>query len=140
MRAMTGAAALGLAAVLLSGCSGGGDAEGASGDAAVPSDTASQAAPAKTGLDGTWKPINDDSPIETLTITGSTVRTTGTLACPGTITGADTAEPVLTLDCSTEDRRRRRGTLELKPDGSALVIEWEGEAWGGVIDSLKRAG
>jgi hypothetical protein len=91
------------------------------------------------GLDGTWKPINT-SPIATLTITGKTVRTTGRLACPGTVTGTGTRKPVLTLKCATQNPGRKRGTLKLKPDGSALVVSWDGAAWGGLIDSLKRAG
>jgi hypothetical protein len=145
-RLTLGVTALVLPTVLLSGCGGDGDGKaGAQGSspAGTPQASSPQATQSATaganGLAGTWKPINK-SPIATLTITGNTVRTTGKLACPGTITGADTAKPVLTLKCATPDADRKRGTLKLKPDGSALVIEWEGPAWGGVIDSLRRAG
>lgn len=141
MRSTLSATALVLAAVMLSGCgsdSGGKD----SAKAPSPARTGQVAQPAPTepkGLAGTWKPINK-SPIKTLTITGNTVRTTGRLACPGTITGSDTAKPVITLKCAKDSPERKRGTLELKPDGSALIISWDGHAWGGMIDSLKRTG
>ncbi|XVQ11584.1 hypothetical protein ACQP1W_03100 [Spirillospora sp. CA-255316] len=140
MRLTLSATALGMAAVLLSGCGGDGDGkDGASAQSptGAPQATQPESTEPKGGLAGTWKPINK-SPIATLTITGNTVRTTGQLACPGTVTGADTAKPVLTLNCATEDAERKRGTLKMKPDGSALVITWDGPAWGSVIDSLKR--
>ncbi|MFC5745656.1 hypothetical protein [Actinomadura rugatobispora] len=142
MRSTLSATAFVLAAILLSGCGDDGDGKaGASAQSPAGNAQATQPVTAepKGGLAGTWKPINK-SPIATLTITGDTVRTTGQLACPGTVTGADTAEPVLTLKCTTENAERKRGTLKLKPDGSALVISWDGPAWGGMIDSLKRAG
>jgi hypothetical protein len=138
MRLTLTATVLVLAAAPLSGCGGDG---GGKEDAQAPppkTDQTTQSAPTEPkGLDGTWKPINK-SPITTLTITGNTVNTTGQLACPGTITGADTAKPVITLKCAKESAERKRGTLKLKPDGSALVISWDGQAWGGMIDSLKR--
>ncbi|MCW2861581.1 MAG: lipolytic enzyme [Actinoallomurus sp.] len=144
MRTTLSATALGLAAVLLSGC--GGDGKDSAKAPSSPAPTAPATKPASTeanGLDGTWKPINT-SPIATLKITGNTVRTTGRLACPGTVTGTGTGtgtkKPVLTLKCATENPDRKRGTLKLKPDGSALVVSWDGPAWGGLIDSLKRAG
>ncbi|WP_329343683.1 hypothetical protein OG252_45310 [Streptomyces sp. NBC_01352] len=90
------------------------------------------------GLDGTWRPINSDSPIASLTISGTAVTTTGTLACPGTLAQTTTETPVLTLHCTTPDSDRARGTLKLKPDGSALVINWDGPQWGGALDSLRR--
>ncbi|GAA4518477.1 hypothetical protein GCM10023191_092650 [Actinoallomurus oryzae] len=149
MRLTLGATALVLPVLLLSGCGGDGDGKAgaqASSPAGTPQASSTEGAPQATrssaaepnGLAGTWKPINK-SPIETLTITGNTVRTTGRLACPGTITGAGTAKPVITLKCGTDNADRKRGTLKLKPDGSALVISWDGPAWGGMIDSLKRA-
>lgn len=137
MRVTLSASALVLAAALLSGCgSDGGGKDSAPAPAPVRTDQATQPTQAK-GLAGTWKPINK-SPITTLTITGTTVETTGRLACPGTISGSDTAKPVITLKCATENAERKRGTLKLKPDGTALVISWDGPAWGGMIDSLKR--
>ncbi|KOX34753.1 hypothetical protein ADK67_03165 [Saccharothrix sp. NRRL B-16348] len=145
MRAALTIAVLGLAAGLLSGCGGDGDGQNA---AAVTSTTTSTSAPATRdsaeqpeaeGLAGTWQPINE-SPIATLTITDATARTTGQLACPGAIADADSAKPVLTLECATPNEERKRGTLALKPDGSALVITWDGPSWGGAIDSFKRAG
>jgi hypothetical protein len=141
MRSTLSATALMLVRVPLAGCGSDGGGKG-SAKAPSPARTAqeSQSAPAEPkGLAGTWKPINE-SPITTLTISGNTVKTTGKLACPGTITGSDTAKPVITLKCAKKNSERRRGTLELKPDGSALVISWDGHAWGGMIDSLKRAG
>jgi hypothetical protein len=141
MRLTTSATALGLVAALLAGCgSDGGGKDSA--QAPSPARTAPTTQPASAepkGLSGTWKPINK-SPITTLTIAGNTVNTTGRLACPGTITSASTAKPVITLKCAKESAERKRGTLKLKPDGSALVISWDGPAWGGMIDSLKRTG
>lgn len=141
MRLALTAAVLGLSAGVLSGC--GGDDGGQHASPATTTTTAatSEAAeePEAEGLTGTWEPIND-SPIATLTITGTTARTTGELACPGTIADADSAKPALTLDCTTPNEDRKRGTLELKPDGSALVVTWEGPSWGGAIDSFERAG
>ncbi|MDL4776732.1 hypothetical protein [Actinomadura xylanilytica] len=143
MRTTLSVTALGLAAVLLSGCGGDGDEKGGGETpslAATAQESQQVAEPAGSkGLAGTWKPINK-SPIAELTITGNTVRTTGRLACPGTITGAGTPKPVLTLKCATENADRKRGTLKLKPDGSALVVTWDGPSYGGVIDSLKRSG
>ncbi|SEG48049.1 hypothetical protein SAMN04489712_105454 [Thermomonospora echinospora] len=142
MRVALSVAVLGLTAGLLSACGGDGDepddAQASSSPAATAPAT-QQPAEQANGLAGTWKPINK-SPIATLTITGTTAQTTGELACPGTITGADSAKPTLTLDCTTPNEDRKRGTLKLKPDGSALVITWDGPAWGGMIDSMKRAG
>lgn len=143
MRLALGVAVLGLSAGLLTGC-GGGDGGGEQ-NASPATTTTTSATPETTtekpqakGLDGTWKPIND-SPIATLTITGATAKTTGGLACPGAVADADAAEPVLTLTCTTPNEDRKRGTLALKPDGSSLVVTWDGPAWGGVIDSFKRA-
>ncbi|MFI2204633.1 hypothetical protein ACH47Z_28375 [Streptomyces sp. NPDC020192] len=93
---------------------------------------------AVSGLDGTWQPINSDSPITSLTIFHTAVTTTGALACPGTLTQTTTAHPVLTLHCTTPDPDRAQGTLMLRPDGTALVINWDGPKWGGEIDSLRR--
>ncbi|MCE6998801.1 hypothetical protein LZG04_28975 [Saccharothrix sp. S26] len=144
MRLALTAAVLGLSAGVLSGCGGDGGGQDASQATTITATTTTAATseasakPEAKGLDGTWKPIND-SPIATLTVTGTTAQTTGELACPGTITDADSAKPVLTLDCPTPNEDRKRGTLELKPDGSALVVTWDGPAWGGLIDSLKRA-
>lgn len=148
-KALLAAALMSSTAVLLAGCGGGSssDASDASAKAtAEPSGTPTAEVPAKPsdspadkGLDGIWRPINDDSPIATLTVTGTKAATTGKLACPGTITGAGTKKPVLTLACEKPDPERTRGTLEQKPDGSAVVINWDGPAWGGMIDSLKRA-
>lgn len=148
MRAALNVAVLGLAAGLLSGCGGGGDGQNASAapatttnaDATTPAmrGSASAEPTEPQGLAGTWQPIND-SPIATLTITGTTARTTGELACPGTVADADSAKPILTLDCTTPNDDRKRGTLELDPDGSALIVTWDGPSWGGQIDSLKRA-
>lgn len=141
MRAPLSIAVLGLVAGLLSGCGGEEPQKNAS-QATTTTTTTSEAAqeqPKAEGIAGTWKPINE-SPIATLTITDTTARTTGQLACPGTVADADSAKPVLTLDCATPNEERKRGTLELKPDGSALFITWDGPSWGGAIDSFKRAG
>ncbi|WP_432744702.1 hypothetical protein H7827_11510 [Streptomyces sp. JH002] len=92
------------------------------------------------GLDGVWESIVDDNDIETLTITGDTVETTGPLSCPGTVTGAADPEPVIELACDVENLNRVRGTLELNEEGNRLFIGWEGQAWGGMIDSMIRVG
>ncbi len=95
-------------------------------------------APGGEGMDGTWEPIHE-SPIETLTVTGEEVETTGTLACPGTLSG-EGAEARIELACETPDEQRSAGTVELDPDGTALFISWDGPEWGGMIDSFTRAG
>lgn len=138
---MLSATALVLATALLSGCgSDSGEKDGVQAPSPARTARTTRSAPTEPkGLAGTWKPINK-GPITTLTITGNTVNTTGRLACPGTITGGGTAKPVITLKCAKGSAERKHGTLELKPDGSALVISWDGAAWGGMIDSLKRAG
>ncbi|MGW3297058.1 hypothetical protein ACWC9S_24100 [Streptomyces xiamenensis] len=92
------------------------------------------------GLDGVWESIVDDNDIETLTITGDTVETTGPLSCPGTVTDAADPEPVIELACDVENPNRVRGTLELNEEGNRLFIGWEGQAWGGMIDSMIRVG
>ncbi|MEV8113799.1 hypothetical protein AB0O69_02785 [Streptomyces xiamenensis] len=92
------------------------------------------------GLDGVWESIVDDNDIETLTITGDKVETTGPLSCPGTVTGAADPEPVIELACDVENPNRVRGTLELNEEGNRLFIGWEGQAWGGMIDSMIRVG
>lgn len=140
--------ALGLAALLLTGCGGsdGGDsasAKGAEKASPAQTDPAQTDEPSKesasgTGLDGTWRPINSDSPISTLTISGTKVTTTGKLACPGTISGAGTKKTRISLDCEKPDADREKGDLEMKKDGSAIVIGWDGPDWGGLMDSLRR--
>ncbi|MEU3555435.1 hypothetical protein [Streptomyces fragilis] len=140
-KALTAAALLGLGALLLSGCSGSGADDAAKGTAvpkaSQPAEKSSEAAAPEKGLDGTWRPIND-SPIDTLKITGDTVTTTGELACPGSLEGVGTAKPRITLDCAKPDPDRTKGSLKTKSDGSAVVIEWDGQEWGGMIDSLRR--
>ncbi|ONK16102.1 hypothetical protein [Streptomyces sp. MP131-18] len=98
-----------------------------------PADTA----PRGEGMDGTWAPIND-SPIETLTVTGEDAETTGTLACPGTLT-SEGGETRIELACETPDEQRSAGTVELDPDGTHLVVSWDGPEWGGMIDSFTPA-
>jgi hypothetical protein len=130
----------GAVAVLLAGC--GGDETGTGGgqaDKGRPQATPSAPAAPKGKLDGTWN-VGNDGPIETLTITGSTVRTTGKLACPGTLSAADSAQPKIELNCTMDNPDRQRGTLRVKPDGTAFSIGWEGPPWGGMIDTLRRAG
>ncbi|WP_448315804.1 hypothetical protein [Streptomyces sp. CO7] len=145
-KALTAAALLGLGALLLSGCSDPDGDDGAKGPAtskaapkaSQPAERSSQAAAPEKGFDGTWRPIND-SPVETLKITGEKVATTGELACPGSLEGFGTDKPRITLDCAKPDPARTKGTLKMKSDGSAVVIEWDGPEWGGMIDSLRRA-
>ncbi|MEI5102749.1 hypothetical protein RB200_34825 [Streptomyces sp. PmtG] len=144
MRKAATVMALGLSATLLTGC-GGGDSKKAD-DAERPATHASEkpqqeqdksdGGAAEEGMDGTWKPINK-SPIATMTIAGTKVTTTGKLACPGTLKPGK-KESVITLDCETPDKGRSRGTLEFK-DGTHVIISWDGAAWGGYIDSLRRA-
>ncbi|MDT0446218.1 hypothetical protein [Streptomyces johnsoniae] len=112
------------------------DQQGDQGDdtAEEPADTA----PRGEGMDGTWAPIND-SPIETLTVTGEDAETTGALACPGTLT-SEGGETRIELACGTPDEQRSAGTVELDPDGTHLVISWDGPEWGGMIDSFTPAG
>jgi hypothetical protein len=141
-KVLTATALLGLGgALLLTGCSDSGGDDGAKAPAtpksSQPAEKSSQAAPPEEGFDGTWRPINK-SPITTLKITGETVETTGELACPGSLEGVDAGKPRITLDCAKPDSERAKGTVKMKSDGSALVIEWDGPEWGGMIDSLRR--
>lgn len=144
-KALTTAAALALGVALLTGCgdSGGDDDSQGASKAPTPRVTkesapAAPAAPKAKGLDGTWRPINE-SPIVTLTVSGDKVTTTGKLACPGTISQATSKQPRITLSCAKPDPNREKGDVEMKPDGSALVIQWDGPEWGGLIDSMRRA-
>jgi hypothetical protein len=59
---------------------------------------------------------------------------------PAQIPKAQAEDMILDLGLTKESAERKRGTLKLRPDGSALVITWDGPAWGGMIDSLKRTG
>lgn len=144
MRKTTTAMALGLSAVLLTGC-GGSDSKDDDAKRPVPQtskkpqqEEAGSGAPKDAGMDGTWKPISK-SPIATMTIAGTKVTTTGELACPGTLrSGKNKQEWVITLNCETKNPDRARGTLEFK-DGAHVVVSWDGPAWGGYIDSLIRA-
>ncbi|WP_172387006.1 hypothetical protein [Streptomyces sp. MNP-20] len=146
MRKITAAMALGLSVVLLSGC---GKSDSKSDDAKGSGQQSSKkaepekgkdgkaAAPEASGVDGTWKPINK-SPIATMTISGNKVTTTGKLACPGTLKPGK-KKSTIALNCTSKDPERSRGTLELAKDGSHIYVEWDGAAWGGMIDSLRRA-
>lgn len=88
-------------------------------------------------LDGAWSPIND-SPIDVLTISGDKVTTTGRLACPGIISGVGSGHPVITMNCAAGTHsERKRGTVTVL-DATSLAIDWEGPAWGGIVDSLRR--
>ncbi|MGW0927852.1 hypothetical protein [Streptomyces sp. NPDC002644] len=145
-KALTVTAALVAGAVLLTGCGGSGDDEAAKGGSAASSSRAeespraeesSQPAPAEKGIDGTWRTVND-SPLDTLEITGTEVATTGELACAGTLEGVNTDTPRITLDCAEPDPERTRGTLKIKSDGTAVSVAWDGPEWGGVIDTLRR--
>ncbi|MCI3927918.1 hypothetical protein [Streptomyces sp. AN091965] len=148
MRKITAAMALGLSVVLLSGCGKSDSKSDDTKDAGQQSSGRTQplkdkekdgkgAAPEATGIDGTWKPINK-SPIATMTISGNKVTTTGKLACPGTLKPGK-KKSAIALDCTSKDPERSRGTLELAKDGTHIYIEWDGAAWGGMIDSLRRA-
>ncbi|MFI8930446.1 hypothetical protein ACIG3E_22505 [Streptomyces sp. NPDC053474] len=143
MRKITAAMALGLSVMLLSGCgksdSKPGDSKGSGQQSSgrTQPEKGKEKAPEATGVDGTWKPINK-SPIATMTISGNKVTTTGKLACPGTLKPGK-KKSAIALDCTSKDPERSRGTLELAKDGSHIYIEWDGAAWGGMIDSLRRA-
>ncbi|WP_418152905.1 hypothetical protein [Actinoalloteichus caeruleus] len=89
--------------------------------------------------DGEWESIVEDNVVATLVVDGDTVNTTGPLSCPGTLD--DSEEDLrIVLECETPDRHRDAGTIEMHPDGDRLVIQWDGEAWGGMIDSFVRIG
>lgn len=146
MRKITAGIAVGLSAMLLSGCGGSDSKDDEAKKPAAQSSKKPQqeerksAAPEAAGMDGTWKPINK-SPIATMTIAGNKVTTTGKLACPGTLKpnkNKNKKETVITLNCQTKEPDRSRGTLEFK-DGTHVIISWDGPAWGGLIDSLVRA-
>ncbi|MEU2560960.1 hypothetical protein ABZ626_16730 [Streptomyces longispororuber] len=144
MRKVTAGIALGLSAVLLSGCGGSDSKDDEAKKSATQSSRKPQqeerksAARETTGMDGTWKPINK-SPIVTMTITGNKVTTTGKLTCPGTLKPSKNKKgTVITLNCQTKDPDRSRGTLEFE-DGTHVIISWDGPPWGGLIDSFIRA-
>ncbi|MUN40908.1 hypothetical protein [Actinomadura litoris] len=88
-------------------------------------------------MDGTWSPINA-SPIATLTITGEKVTTTGRLACPGAISEIGSRHPVITMSCAGGAHADRKRGAVIVLDPGSLAINWEGPAWGGLVDSLRR--
>ncbi|UQI46252.1 hypothetical protein M1P56_18850 [Streptomyces sp. HU2014] len=110
-------------------------------------------APAKGTLvqraTGSWKSIGTpgDDTLDTLTVADGKVTSRGAkLSCTGTLVpggekdGKETAS--LTLTCEGgKDGGRGLGHLTVKPDGSALVLDWDGPkgGWGGPVDSYRRA-
>ncbi|RCV48166.1 hypothetical protein DEF23_23935 [Marinitenerispora sediminis] len=91
------------------------------------------------GPAGTWESIVDGSEIATMVVSGDEVTTSGPLSCPGSLS-TEGGETVITLDCPGGSPGRERGTVETNPEGDRLFISWEGEAWGGYVDSFVRTG
>ncbi|GLW10990.1 hypothetical protein Misp01_61180 [Microtetraspora sp. NBRC 13810] len=143
-----------VALALVSGCGGGGETAGA----AVPEAPATTAAPpepsatseavspgaadpgdAGPDVTGTWRTIAETD-LETLTITGDKVTTTGKLTCTGELARQD-AKRVITLRCPGGEESRSTGQVKVKADGTALAVEWDSSTpWGGRIDSYRKAG
>ncbi|MER6031023.1 hypothetical protein [Streptomyces sp. NPDC001851] len=97
---------------------------------------------------GTWKYIAtpDDSTLDTLVIKDGKATAKGAkLSCTGTFVptkknGRESA--TITYTCQGgKDGGRGLGHLKVDPDGSSLVIDFDGPpgGWGGPVDSYRRA-
>lgn len=97
---------------------------------------------------GTWKYIATpgDTTLDTLVIKDGKATARGSkLSCTGTFVpvkenGEESA--TITYSCQNgKDGGRGLGHLKVKPDGSSLVIDFDGPAggWGGPVDSYRRA-
>ncbi|MGK5544869.1 hypothetical protein ACSNOH_09060 [Streptomyces sp. URMC 127] len=158
MTAVTSAAAA--AVVLVAGCGGDG---GSKAEKAKPAEAPAKSAPAKdvpakdapakgslvARAAGSWKSIGTpgDDTLDTLTVTGDKLTAKGAkLSCTGTVApgpeknGRETANVTLTCE-GGKDGNRGPGHLQVKPDGSALYIDYDGPegGWGGPTDSYRRA-
>ncbi|MGW7068809.1 hypothetical protein ACWGII_42360 [Streptomyces sp. NPDC054855] len=147
------AGAVVLAAAVLSGCGSGDDTSDKPSGEAHASPQHSEKAPAdrkRTVIEratGSWKTIQRKTDFETLTIKSGHVTAKGSkLECEGTLK-PDTQDgkeaPSLTFSSckGNQDGGRGDGHLTLKDaKNDALAINWDGtEAWGGPIDSFRRA-
>ncbi|MCC3769745.1 hypothetical protein [Streptomyces sp. UNOC14_S4] len=97
---------------------------------------------------GSWKSIGTPGPdtLDTLTVTdGKAIAKGAKLSCTGTFTPAEKdgkESATITLTCEGgKDGGRGLGHLQVKPDGSALFIDFDGPegGWGGPVDSYRRA-
>ncbi|MEW1685873.1 hypothetical protein [Streptomyces sp. NPDC093594] len=97
---------------------------------------------------GTWKSIATprDTSLDTLVIEDGKVTAEGAkLSCTGTLVPVENdgeESATVTYTCLRgDDGGRGLGHLKVKPDGSALVIGFDGPAggWGGPVDSYRRA-
>ncbi|MFF9135708.1 hypothetical protein [Streptomyces sp. NPDC014806] len=97
---------------------------------------------------GTWKYIAtpSDTTLDTLIIKDGKAKAAGAkLSCTGTFVpvkkdGKESA--TITYTCQGgKDGGRGLGHLKVDPDGSSLVIDFDGPAggWGGPVDSYRRA-
>ncbi|MFF9213247.1 MULTISPECIES: hypothetical protein [unclassified Streptomyces] len=97
---------------------------------------------------GTWKYIAtpSDTTLDTLIIKDGKAKAEGAkLSCTGTLVpvkenGKESA--TITYTCQGgKDGGRGLGHLKVDPDGSSLVIDFDGPAggWGGPVDSYRRA-
>ncbi|MEU6389490.1 hypothetical protein [Streptomyces sp. NPDC046939] len=122
----------------------------ASGTTGATEKPARVAAPQGTLLErasGTWKYIAtpSDTTLDTLTIKDGKAKAEGAkLSCTGTFVPVkdDKESATITYTCQGgKDGGRGLGHLKMKPDDSALVIDFDGPAggWGGPVDSYRRA-
>ncbi|MGW2650672.1 hypothetical protein ACWC2T_38760 [Streptomyces sp. NPDC001393] len=97
---------------------------------------------------GTWKYIAtpDDSTLDTLVIKHGKATAKGAkLSCTGTFVPAKKGgqeSATITYTCQGgKDGGRGLGHLKVDPDGSSLVIDFDGPpgGWGGPVDSYRRA-
>ncbi|MFF4533513.1 hypothetical protein ACFY1P_30085 [Streptomyces sp. NPDC001407] len=97
---------------------------------------------------GTWKYIGTPGKdtLDTLTVADGKATAKGAqLSCTGTFAPAEKdghESATITYTCEGDkDGGRGLGHLEVKPDGSALVIDFDGpkDGWGGPTDSYRRA-
>ena len=143
-------------AVMAAGCgSESADEKPADGRARATTDAtkkpAEAAAPQGTLLEraaGTWKYIATpgDTTLDTLVIKDGKAKAEGAkLSCTGTfvpVTKDGKESATITYTCQGgKDGGRGQGHLKVKPDGSSLVIDFDGPAggWGGPVDSYRRA-
>ncbi|MET7270970.1 hypothetical protein ABZS59_07245 [Streptomyces flaveolus] len=97
---------------------------------------------------GTWKYIATpgDTTLDTLVIKDGEATARGAkLSCTGTfVPGKENGEESATITYTCQDGKdggRGLGHLKVKPDGSSLVIDFDGPAggWGGPVDSYRRS-
>ncbi|WP_046470499.1 hypothetical protein [Allosalinactinospora lopnorensis] len=90
------------------------------------------------GMTGVWESVADGNEVQTLTISGNEVVTSGPLSCPGSLNTRNGVSSI-TLECAAENEFRERGRIEM-PDRRRLFIIWEGENQRTRVDNFTKTG